>query len=53
MKGEPPHHAGNCWCNITHTVAGTRELNGEEPEYSAMIQRTTGQEDPLVQEPKK
>jgi hypothetical protein len=49
-----PHNSGECQnCGLKHTVPGAAELNGQSPpEYGAMIRRTEGQEDPLVQEPK-
>lgn len=56
MTEEQKHTAGDCWCGMIHTVRGAEELNGDTPpvtEYEAMIRRTSGQEDPLVQEPKK
>ncbi len=49
------HNAGKCWCGIIHSIPGAAKLNGNpgpERKYDAMIQRATGQEDPLVQEPK-
>ncbi len=48
------HNAGNCEaCAVSHSVPEANRLNGVGQEYGAMIQRVTGQEDPLVQEPKK
>jgi hypothetical protein len=48
------HNAGRCEaCSVSHSVPEALRLNGDEPQYGNMIRRTEGQEDPLVQEPKK
>lgn len=55
MEGKSRHVAGECWCDIVHSVPGAAALNGDpdpEHQYDNIILRTTGQEDPLVQEPK-
>lgn len=54
------HHAGACHCSLIHSVPEANRLNAlsklddaiEATGQIAMIRRTEGQEDPLVQEPK-